>query len=128
MGGSYFHVGMAIGHFLADLVIHPSGDELGEGADERDLSGESKSGGYAYHVGFGDAALYEPVGKCRCEVSHLEGAFEVRRKGEYAVIRLAGFKKSCAKTAAGIFLSCINVFFHVYFLLINSLQGSLQAV
>ena len=112
VGGGNLHIGIAIGHFLADLVVHAAGDKLCEGADEGNLSGDGEAGGGAHHIGFGDAALDKALREFGGEGVHLEGALEVCRHGYYALIGLSGLQKAYSKPAAGVFLSCICILFH----------------
>ena len=62
----------AIGNFLTDLVIDAAGYKLGKRADERNLAGDCKAGGCAYHVGLGNAALDETLREFRCKGVHLK--------------------------------------------------------
>ena len=88
VGGSYLHVGVAIGNFLAELVIDAAGHEFGEGADERHLAGYGETGGGTDHIGLGNAALDESVGELCGESVHLQRTLEVRgHSNDPAVLR-----------------------------------------
>lgn len=103
---------MSVCHFLAELVIYTTGNELGERTDERNLSGNGKSCRYADHVGFCDTALDESFRECLCESSHLERAFEVCRKGKHSIVFASCDGKTLTETAAGIDFACVNIFLH----------------
>ena len=112
MGGGNLHVGPAVGDFLAQLVIDAAGHEFGEGADEGNLAGDGEARGGTHHIGLGDAALDESFGELGREGIHLQGAFEVCRQGYYAAVGLSGPQEALTETAAGVFLTCIDIFFH----------------
>ena len=110
--GCDLDIGVSIGDLLADLVIDAAGDELGEGADERDLAGEGETGGGADHVGLGDAALHETLGELSSELLHLQGREQVGGHGDDGGVFLASLIEAIAETAAGVFLSSDDIFFH----------------
>ena len=112
MGGGDLHVGLAIGHLLAELVVHAAGDEFGEGADEGDLARHGQAGRRAHHVGFGDAALDETFGEFGGEGIHLEGALEVCGEGDDPFVGPSGLQQARTETAAGVLFTCVDVFFH----------------
>ena len=113
MRGGYLHVGVTVGHFLAQLVVHAAGHELGERADERHLAGDCEAGGNAYHVGFCDAALDEPLRELGCEGIHLERPLEVCGEGKNPFVLASGFHEPCSEAASGIYLTLVCVFFHI---------------
>ena len=112
VGGGDLHIDLSVSDFLADLVIHAAGHELGEGADEGDLAGDGETGGGADHVGLGDTALDETLRELRGEGIHLQGTLEVRGEGDDAAVRAACFEKAHAESAAGVLLACIDILFH----------------
>ena len=65
----------------------------------------------------GDTALEETVREFGREGIHLEGAFKVGREGHDGGVGLSGFEEAGAEAAAGVFLSCVDVFFHIKSLL-----------
>ena len=110
--GCEFYVGIAIGDLLAHLVVDAAGHKFCERPAERNLAGEGEACRDAHHVGFGDAALDEPFGEFRGECIHLQGAFQVCRKGDYFWILASCQNQAGAESAAGIFLSGINILLH----------------
>ena len=112
VGRSNLDIGLTIGYLLTDLVIHATRHKFGERTDERNLPGDGESGCGADHIGFRNTALYETLGEFGGECIHFYRAFEVGGEGENTLIRFSGSEQTCAKTAAGIFFTCISIFFH----------------
>ena len=112
VGRCELYVGVAVGDFLAHLVIDAAGHELCEAAAERNLAGDCEARRDADHIGLGDAALDESFGELRCEGIHLQGAFKVGRKGQHVGILAACDHETVAESAAGIFLSGIYILLH----------------
>ena len=98
-----FHVLVAVAQHLAYLVIDAAGDELGEAPDEGHLAAEAQAGGYADHVGFGDAALHKALGEFLGESVHLDAAFHVGAQGDDILILAASLNKAFAHTGAQLF-------------------------
>ena len=88
---------------LAYLVIDAAGDELGEAPDEGHLAAEAQAGGDAYHVGLGDAALYEALGEFLGEAVHLDAAFHVGAQCDDILILAASLNKAFAHASAQLF-------------------------
>ena len=113
MRSGNLHIGLAISHFLTDLVIDTTGNELCERACKRNLSGNRQSGSHAYHIGLGNAALDESFRKIIGKCIHLQRALQVGSKSYDSGISLAGFIETGTESASGIFLSRISIFRHI---------------
>ena len=111
---SDFHIGVAVCHFLAELVIHTAGHELGEGADERNLACYCETCCSADHIGFGDAALDESLGKFSRKSIHLERTLQVRGKCKDTAVLASGLKEPRSEAASGIYLTLVSVFLHFF--------------
>ena len=112
MGCCNLHIGLAVSDFLTDLVVNSACNELCERACERNLACDCKSGSRTDHIGFGDTALDESLREIIGESVHLEGALEVGCKSYNSGVCFSCLIKTCAKTASGVFLSCICIFCH----------------
>ena len=77
MRSSNLHIGLAVSHFLTDLVIDTTGNELCKRACKRNLSGNRQSGSHAYHIGLGNAALDKSFRKIIGKCIHLQRALQV---------------------------------------------------
>ena len=103
---------MTVSDFLAELVVNTSGDELSEGANERNLAGDGETSSNTYHIGLGDAALDESLRELLGECAHLQRALQVCCKGKNPFVLTSGDCKSLTETAAGVFFTCIDIFLH----------------
>ena len=74
------------------------------------MSGEACGG--SHHVGFGNAALDEPLGKFCGECIHLERTLEVRSHCNDSAVLASGLKEPRSEAASGIYFTLVSVFLH----------------
>ena len=65
-----FHIFVGIGDALADLIVHPSGGKIGEGASKGNITSGGESGSSAHHIGFCNTGLKKALGEGVAEGIH----------------------------------------------------------
>src|SRR5690606_2649006 len=112
---------------LSDLVVNPSGGEVGEGSCKRDLPAYGHSRSDPYHVSFGNPYLEESLRMIFLEVPHLQGTGKVGTKSYHVFIPLSQFCKTVPKTGAGVFFPGICIFFHCFLFIAASINNPLRS-
>ena len=71
------YIFIAVGNALTNLIVHPSGREVGKGSRKRDIAANGKAGRNAHHVGFGNSHLKKSLGKGFLKRVHLKRADKI---------------------------------------------------
>lgn len=105
MAGTNFHILVAVGDTLPNLVIHTASGEVGESRYHGDLASGSQASSHAHHIGFRDAALYEAVWVGIDEIIGFHRAAQVGREHDYIIVQLTRCLDACTEAIASSFFA-----------------------
>ena len=110
--GADFYVFVRVGNALADLVVDPSGREVGKGSGERNPAANGEARGHTHHVCLSDSRLKEALGEFLGEGVHLERTGEVSTKCDDVGVAASEFEQAGSESAAGVLASLVRVGVH----------------